>query len=85
MIRHHVVKGVYCGDAIVVSVGLKTLDNGRVLFRCTKEGLMTNNARVVEQDMVASNGVIHGIDQVLLPDSGTSVCVSVCVSVCMSA
>ena len=81
------VKGVYCGDAIVVSVGLKTLDDGRVLFRCTKEGLMTNNARVVEQDMVASNGVIHGIDQVLLPDSGTSLsaCLSVCCVFCMSA
>ncbi|KAK7096874.1 transforming growth factor-beta-induced protein ig-h3-like isoform X2 [Littorina saxatilis] len=69
VIRHHVVKGVYCGDAIVVSVGLKTLDDGRVLFRCTKQGLLANNARVVDQDLVASNGVIHGIDEVLLPDS----------------
>lgn len=69
VIRHHVVKGVYCGDAIVVSVGLKVLDEGRVLFRCTKGGLRTNNAKVVDQDILASNGVIHGIDQVLLPDS----------------
>nr|KAG5711558.1 hypothetical protein BaRGS_016740 [Batillaria attramentaria] len=69
VIRHHVVKGVFCGDAIVVSVGLKTLDDGRVLFRCSRNGLTANNARVVEQDMVASNGVIHGIDEVLLPDS----------------
>ncbi|XP_076446809.1 transforming growth factor-beta-induced protein ig-h3-like [Babylonia areolata] len=69
VIRHHVVKGVYCGDAIVVAVGLKTLDEGRVLFRCTRDGLMANQARVVDQDIVASNGVIHGIDQVLLPDS----------------
>ncbi|KAL8573227.1 hypothetical protein ACOMHN_006639 [Nucella lapillus] len=69
VIRHHVVKGVYCGDAIVVSVGLKTLDEGRVLFRCTRRGLMANNARVVHPDTVTTNGVIHGIDQVLLPDS----------------
>ncbi|KAL8570301.1 hypothetical protein ACOMHN_011322 [Nucella lapillus] len=68
VIRHHVVKGVYCGDAIVVSVGLKTMDEGRVLFRCTRDGLTANEASVVEPDLVASNGVIHGIDKVLLPD-----------------
>lgn len=68
VIRHHVVKGVFCGDAIVVSVGLKTLDDSQVLFRCSRNGLTANNARVVEQDILASNGVIHGIDQVLIPD-----------------
>ncbi|XP_076468128.1 transforming growth factor-beta-induced protein ig-h3-like [Babylonia areolata] len=69
VIRHHVVKGVYCGDAIVVSVGLKTLDEGRVLFRCTRGGLKANGARVVDQDHVATNGILHGIDKVLLPDA----------------
>lgn len=71
VIKRHVVRGVYCGDAIVVSVGLKTLDDSRVLFRCTRNGLYVNGARVVDRDLLATNGVIHGIDRVLLPDSGT--------------
>ncbi|XP_025085246.1 transforming growth factor-beta-induced protein ig-h3-like [Pomacea canaliculata] len=69
VIKRHVVRGVYCGDAIVVSVGLKTLDDSRVLFRCTRNGLYVNGARVVDRDLLATNGVIHGIDRVLLPDS----------------
>ncbi|CAL1531397.1 unnamed protein product [Lymnaea stagnalis] len=68
VLERHIIRGVYCADAIVVSVGLKTLDNARLLFRCKRDGLLVNDARVVFPDMVASNGVLHGIDTVLLPD-----------------
>ncbi|XP_059161229.1 transforming growth factor-beta-induced protein ig-h3-like [Physella acuta] len=69
VLQRHIVRGVYCADAIVVSVGLKTLDDSRLLFRCKREGVFVNDAKVVDPDIVASNGVIHGIDQVFIPDS----------------
>ncbi|BFZ14982.1 hypothetical protein BsWGS_18021 [Bradybaena similaris] len=69
VLQRHVVRGVYCADAIVVAVGLKTLDDARLLFRCKRDGLWINEAKVLHPDLVASNGVIHGIDTVLLPDS----------------
>uniref|UniRef100_A0A0B7ATX2 FAS1 domain-containing protein n=1 Tax=Arion vulgaris TaxID=1028688 RepID=A0A0B7ATX2_9EUPU len=69
VLQRHVVRGVYCADAIVVAVGLKTMDDTRLLFRCKRDGLWINEAKVLHPDLVASNGVIHGIDTVLLPDS----------------
>ena len=36
-------------------------------------GVMINNANVVQADVVASNGVIHIIDAVLLPPAPTAV------------
>ncbi|KAI8798128.1 transforming growth factor-beta-induced protein ig-h3, partial [Biomphalaria glabrata] len=68
VLQRHVVRGVFCADAIVVSVGLKTLDDTRLLFRCKRDGLLVNEAKVLYPDIVGSNGVIHGIDKVLLPD-----------------
>ncbi|GFN81510.1 transforming growth factor-beta-induced protein ig-h3-like [Plakobranchus ocellatus] len=69
ILRRHIIRGVFCADAIVVAVGLKTMDQDRLLFRCKREGLWINQARVVHPDIVTSNGVIHGVDTVLLPDS----------------
>ncbi|XP_012941286.1 transforming growth factor-beta-induced protein ig-h3, partial [Aplysia californica] len=69
VMKRHIVRGVYCADAIVVAVGLKTMDDSRLLFRCKRDGLRVNEARVIHPDITASNGVMHGIDTVLLPDS----------------
>jgi uncharacterized surface protein with fasciclin (FAS1) repeats len=47
----------------------KTL-NGEELKITDHDGtLMVNNAKVVKADIPASNGVIHVIDTVLMPDS----------------
>ncbi|RUS74228.1 hypothetical protein EGW08_017996 [Elysia chlorotica] len=67
--KRHIIKGVFCADAIVVAVGLKTMDSGRMLFRCKRDGMSINQAKVTIPDIVTGNGVIHGIDTVLLPDS----------------
>ena len=34
----------------------------------TKSGVMVNDAHVVKADVMASNGVIHVIDKVILPN-----------------
>lgn len=69
IMKRHIIKGVFCADAIVVAIGLRTVDADRMLFRCKRDGLSINQAKVVHPDIVTGNGVIHGIDTVLLPDS----------------
>ncbi|GFS08115.1 transforming growth factor-beta-induced protein ig-h3-like, partial [Elysia marginata] len=69
IMKRHIIRGVFCADAIVVAVGLRTIDADRMLFRCKRDGLSINQAKVVYPDIVKGNGVIHGIDTVLLPDS----------------
>jgi uncharacterized surface protein with fasciclin (FAS1) repeats len=37
------------------------------MLKVNEEGTMVNNATIVQADIEASNGVIHGIDTVLIP------------------
>ncbi|ESP02703.1 hypothetical protein LOTGIDRAFT_237846 [Lottia gigantea] len=69
VIEHHIVKGVYCSDSVIIALGLKTLDGTRLLFRCKRSGKYIGNAKLEQMDIVGRNGVIHAIDNVLIPDS----------------
>jgi len=65
ILTYHVVAGnvlstdVVAGDAPTVE--------GSTLALTTDMGVMVNDATVIQADVVASNGVIHVIDKVLVP------------------
>jgi uncharacterized surface protein with fasciclin (FAS1) repeats len=66
ILNSHVMKGA------VLSKDLKACDSrnlqGLALrFEAHGEGMTVNGARVTRQEIEASNGVIHGIDKVLMP------------------
>lgn len=65
VLTYHVVPGkVMAAD--VKAGKVKTVE-GQDITITTKGGVMVNNAKVVATDVVASNGVIHAIDTVLMP------------------
>ena len=65
VLTYHVVPGrVMAKDVKAGSV--KTVQGG-LLTLGTTGGVTVNNAKVVQADVVASNGVIHVIDTVVLP------------------
>lgn len=58
------------------STSLTTIFGGQVKINCAKDGKMTvEKAKVIEEDILIENGVVHIIDQLLLPygDLGMSV------------
>ena len=65
VLTYHVVPGKIMA-ADVKAGKVKTVE-GQELTITTKGGVMVNNAKVVATDVVASNGVIHAIDTVLMP------------------
>ena len=67
ILTYHVVPGkVMAADVVNISTA-KTV-NGQSLAVTAKNGaVMVDNAKVVKTDIVASNGVIHVIDTVVLP------------------
>ena len=67
ILTYHVVPGkVMAADVANISTA-KTV-NGQSLAVSAKNGtVMVDNAKVVKTDIVASNGVIHVIDTVVLP------------------
>ncbi len=67
VLLYHVVPGrVLAKDAVKLD-SAKTLQGDRVAISVDGHGVTVNDARVVKTDVLASNGVIHVIDRVLLP------------------
>jgi uncharacterized surface protein with fasciclin (FAS1) repeats len=62
----HVVSGKVMAADVVGLKEAKTVQGGTLAIS-TKDGVMIGNAKVVTTDVMASNGVIHVIDTVLIP------------------
>ena len=67
ILTFHVIPGAATGDQIVKLDNAKTLNGQRVDIRFSNARLQVNQASVVATDIQCSNGVIHVIDQVILP------------------
>jgi uncharacterized surface protein with fasciclin (FAS1) repeats len=67
ILLYHVVSGDVTAAQVMKLSSAKTL-NGQDLKLTVNDGtVMVNDAKVVKADVLASNGVIHVIDTVLLP------------------
>lgn len=65
ILTYHVVSGAVL--AADVTAGEVPSVEGQNITVTTEGGVMVNNANVVATDIIASNGVIHVIDAVILP------------------
>ena len=69
VLTYHVVPGkVYAKDVIQLS-SAKTVQGEEVAISTHDGQVMINNAHVISADIAASNGVIHVIDAVIMPNS----------------
>jgi uncharacterized surface protein with fasciclin (FAS1) repeats len=66
ILTYHVVPGKVMA-AQVKPGQVKTVQGQALTVSTSRGGVMVDNARVVKTDIVASNGVIHVIDTVVLP------------------
>lgn len=67
ILTYHVVSGRVGSDKVVASSAAKTVQGAEVKISHNADGVMVNGAKVVKTDIACSNGVIHVIDSVLLP------------------
>ncbi len=68
IITYHVIAGrVFSDQALKAGKG-KTLQGGEVTFMVEGSQAMVNNAKILSTDIDASNGVVHVIDTVLVPE-----------------
>ena len=68
ILQYHVVAGRVFADQVVGTTSVETLQGGSLAIRVADEKVMVGQARVVATDIQATNGVVHVIDTVLLPD-----------------
>merc|ERR1712238_130704 len=68
ILLYHVVEGQVEAKDIPALLIAVTLNGQSVALRSDGDGVTVNDATVVIADVVASNGVIHVIDKVLIPE-----------------
>ena len=67
ILTYHVVAGKVTAAEVVKLKTAKTVNGKDVTIAAGKNGVMVNDAKVSATDIMASNGVIHVIDTVLIP------------------
>ncbi|XP_053153609.1 periostin isoform X3 [Hemicordylus capensis] len=74
LIKFHILNSLQCSEAIMGGAVFETLEGNTIEIGCDGESLTINGVKMVNRkDIVTSNGVIHLIDQVLIPDSAKQV------------
>ena len=68
ILTYHVVAGLVGSDKVVTLNAAKTVQGTEVKISQSSGAVMVNGAKVVKADIACSNGVIHVIDAVLLPE-----------------
>jgi len=67
VLLYHVAKGKVTAAKVVKLKSVKTLQGGVLAIRVTGGKVFVGKAQVVTPDVMASNGVIHVINSVLIP------------------
>ena len=68
ILTYHVVPGKVMANDVVNISEATTVNGSEIAIKVTEGGVRINNATVVAADVDASNGVIHVIDTVILPN-----------------
>jgi uncharacterized surface protein with fasciclin (FAS1) repeats len=67
VLLYHAAKGKLTASKVVKRKSIKTLNGDRVNVRVRSSNVYVGGARVSKPDVLASNGVIHVINKVLIP------------------
>uniref|UniRef100_A0A3B4ZPH9 Periostin n=1 Tax=Stegastes partitus TaxID=144197 RepID=A0A3B4ZPH9_9TELE len=74
LLNFHLLDSVQCSEAIMAGSSYETLEGNNIEIGCDGESLTVNGIKMVRtKDIVTTNGVIHLIDDVLMPDSAKQV------------
>ncbi|XP_077589174.1 transforming growth factor-beta-induced protein ig-h3 isoform X2 [Stigmatopora nigra] len=70
LLNYHILKNMRCAESIVSGTPMETLQGTVLEVGCDQDRLTINGKAVVgKKDLLATNGVVHYIDQLLIPDS----------------
>ena len=68
ILTYHVVSGKVMAADVVTLTSATTVNGADVAIRVEDGTVYVNDARVIKTDIVTSNGVIHVVDTVILPE-----------------
>ena len=68
ILLYHVVSGKVTSGEVVKLESAKTIEGQEVMIKVSEGSVYINDSKVTSADVMASNGVIHVIDTVLIPE-----------------
>lgn len=72
MLNYHILKTMHCAESIIAGTPLETLQGTMLEVGCEGDDMTLNGKAIVTvKDKLGTNGVIHFINDLLIPDSGT--------------
>ncbi|XP_034038146.1 transforming growth factor-beta-induced protein ig-h3 isoform X2 [Thalassophryne amazonica] len=70
LLNYHILKNIHCAESIVSGAPMETLQGTVLEVGCDGDQMTLNgNAIVTKKDQLGTNGVIHYINELLIPDS----------------
>ena len=67
LLTYHVVPKKLTAKNVMIMTSAKTVNGHSLTFKYKDGWVLVDNAKVVKTDIMCTNGVIHGIDAVVLP------------------
>lgn len=72
LLNYHILKHMQCAESIVSGTPMETLQGTVLEVGCDGDDITLNGKAIVtKKDQLGTNGVIHYINELLIPDSGT--------------
>lgn len=71
ILRNHLIDDILCTGSVTHTKKVTTLEKEVLVFEKMFNSIVVNKvANITTADIVATNGVIHMIDQYIIPDRG---------------
>lgn len=67
VLTYHVVSGSLKAEDVVKHTSAKSVEGADIAIKAGAEGVTVGGAKVVQTDILCSNGVVHVIDTVIFP------------------
>uniref|UniRef100_A0A7N6FLM4 Periostin, osteoblast specific factor b n=1 Tax=Anabas testudineus TaxID=64144 RepID=A0A7N6FLM4_ANATE len=70
LVKFHLLDSIQCAEAILAGSSYVTMEGNTIEIGCDGDSITVNGVKMVlKKDIVTTNGVIHLIEKVLMPDS----------------
>uniref|UniRef100_A0A318CZX5 FAS1 domain-containing protein n=1 Tax=Kangiella spongicola TaxID=796379 RepID=A0A318CZX5_9GAMM len=74
LLNYHILRKVQCAEAIISGKPMETLEGTTLEVGCSADSLTLNGKTIItDKDILTTNGVIHMIDELLIPDSAKTI------------
>lgn len=71
MLNYHILKTMQCAESIVSGTPMETLQGTTLEVGCDGDQMTLNGKAIItKKDQLGTNGVVHYINELLIPDSG---------------